>query len=97
MSELRQNKSAACGQPTSNGELAAENSDLLNRARRAVAQQGQLRNRVKSFEYLLDAEVLVVRGCVPTYYLKQMVQTALKDLEGVRRIDNQVEVIAGNQ
>jgi hypothetical protein len=41
--------------------------------------------------------MLVVRGSVPTYYLKQLVQTALKGLEGVRRIENQVEVVAGIQ
>ena len=97
MSELRQKTTAAADQSASNGELASENSDLLIRARKVVAQQGQLRLHANSFEFLLDAEVLVVRGSVATYYLKQMVQTALKGLEGVRRIDNQVEVIVGGQ
>ncbi len=40
--------------------------------------------------------MLVVRGCVASFYLKQMLQTVLKDLDGVRQIDNQVEVVATN-
>jgi hypothetical protein len=38
--------------------------------------------------------VLVVRGTVRTFYLKQMVQTVLKEVTGVRRIDNQVTVMS---
>lgn len=48
--------------------------------------------RGRLFEFHCEDDVLVVRGCVPTYYLKQMLQSALKDLEGVRWIDNQVTV-----
>ena len=35
---------------------------------------------------------LVLNGRLPTYYLKQMLQTLLRDVEGVERIDNQVAV-----
>jgi osmotically-inducible protein OsmY len=44
-----------------------------------------------SSEYL-DG-VLVLRGYVPTYYLKQMAQEVVTGLEGVERIDNQIEVM----
>ena len=37
--------------------------------------------------------VLVLRGCVPTYYLKQMAQEVTTDLEGVERIDNRIQVL----
>ncbi len=46
------------------------------------------------FDFECNNGVLVVRGCVPTFYLKQVLQTLLKGLEGVRRIDNQVQVDA---
>ncbi len=36
--------------------------------------------------------VLVLRGCVDTYYLKQVAQAAVARLEGVERIDNQIQV-----
>jgi hypothetical protein len=37
---------------------------------------------------------LIVRGAVPTYYLKQILQHVLKGIDGVRLIDNQVQVIS---
>jgi osmotically-inducible protein OsmY len=43
-----------------------------------------------SSEYL-DG-VLVLRGSIPTYYLKQVAQEAVSGLEGVRRVDNQIRV-----
>jgi hypothetical protein len=39
--------------------------------------------------------VLVLRGRLPTYHLKQVAQTLVVGIDGVRRIDNQVEVAAG--
>jgi hypothetical protein len=36
--------------------------------------------------------VLTLRGRLPSFYLKQVLQTLLLDLEGVTRIDNGVEV-----
>jgi hypothetical protein len=38
--------------------------------------------------------VLVLRGCLPTYYLKQVAQVAVSHLEGVVRIDNQILVMS---
>ena len=37
--------------------------------------------------------VLVLRGCLPSYYLKQIAQEAVASLEGVERIDNQIQVV----
>ena len=37
--------------------------------------------------------VLVLRGCLPSYYLKQIAQEAVAGLEGVERIDNQIQVV----
>jgi hypothetical protein len=37
--------------------------------------------------------VLFLRGCLPTYYLKQLAQEAVADLNGVDRIDNQIQVV----
>ena len=42
---------------------------------------------------MLDG-VLVLRGCLPTYYLKQIAQEAVAPLEGIERIDNQIQVVA---
>ena len=37
--------------------------------------------------------VLVLRGCLPTYYLKQVAQEVVASLQGVDRIDNQIQVV----
>jgi osmotically-inducible protein OsmY len=41
--------------------------------------------------------VLVLRGCLPTYYLKQIAQQAVASLEGVERVDNQIEVLCARR
>ncbi len=38
--------------------------------------------------------VLTLYGNVPSFYLKQVLQSILKDLPGIARIDNRVEVIS---
>ena len=38
--------------------------------------------------------VLILQGRLPSFYLKQVLQTLLRELEGVERIDNQVEVVS---
>lgn len=37
--------------------------------------------------------VLILRGLVPSYHLKQIAQTVVTDLAGILRIENQIEVI----
>lgn len=38
--------------------------------------------------------VLTLRGSVPSFYLKQVLQSILKDIPGVERIDNRVDVVS---
>jgi hypothetical protein len=38
--------------------------------------------------------VLVLKGYLPTYYLKQIAQAVVAPTEGVERIVNQIEVVA---
>lgn len=68
------------------------NSELIRHTRQMLAQHSQLRRLEASFQFIELDETLIVRGDVPSFYLKQMIQTVLRDLEGVRRVDNQVEV-----
>ena len=39
---------------------------------------------------------LVINGKLPSFYLKQVLQTILRDVSGVRRIDNRVNVISSS-
>jgi hypothetical protein len=38
--------------------------------------------------------VLILNGCLPTYYLKQVAQEAVARLNGIARIENRIEVVA---
>jgi hypothetical protein len=77
---------------TDSAIVQESNSDLIRHARQKLAQHSQLRRLKESFQIIILGDTLEVRGDVPSFYLKQMIQTVLRDLEGVRRIDNQVKV-----
>ena len=47
----------------------------------------------KDVEFRFDESVLVVQGRVPSFYMKQVIQTLLKGIEGVEAIDNRVAVV----
>ena len=38
--------------------------------------------------------ILTLRGSAPSFYLKQVLQSILRDVPGVRRIDNRVDVVS---
>lgn len=66
---------------------------IERRAHEALASHGHFRGRAEGFQFENDGGILTVRGRVPSFYLKQVLQTILKRLEGVRKVDNQVDVI----
>ena len=68
------------------------NFDVAAQARDVAARQPGLRGISNNLEFTAVKGVLVIRGKVPTFYLKQLLQTELLQVEGVRRIDNQAEV-----
>ena len=70
----------------------AHHESLEERARALIEVQPYFRGAkypiaLKSFE-----KVLLVTGQVPSYYLKQVLQSELMRLDGVVRIENQVQV-----
>jgi hypothetical protein len=69
-----------------------DSTELTIRAQDSISQHSRFRGRANGFTFALLGDTLVVRGTVPSYYLKQLLQTALKDLQGIRHIDNQVVV-----
>lgn len=51
-----------------------------------------LQHYVHNIDFEVDDGTLVLRGRLPSFYLKQTLQTALHDLPGILHVDNQVEV-----
>jgi hypothetical protein len=47
----------------------------------------------KQITWRFDEGVLTLNGDVPTFYMKQVLQTVLRDIEDVRQIDNRVRVL----
>lgn len=64
--------------------IVHEAEDKLN------ASSHLLRNNVEC-EYLNG--VLVIRGRVPSFYLKQTAQTLIQGIEGVSRVENDIQVV----
>jgi osmotically-inducible protein OsmY len=64
-----------------------------------IADQAKQRLGGTSYQFLRFVDccfqngVLTLRGRVPSFYLKQMAQSVLANLEGVDRIDNRVDVV----
>ena len=54
------------------------------------------RGRQLDFTFEINDGVLTVRGSVPSFYLKQLLQVALKEIDNVARVDNRVDVISNN-
>lgn len=64
--------------------------DVESKAQRLLAQSNYLALRRLRCEYHDGS--LVLNGRVPTYYLKQVAQTIVRQLPGVRQIENRVDV-----
>lgn len=67
--------------------------NVLRSARAALESHVHFRGRAELFTLTAYEDILIVRGAVPTYYIKQMLQAVLGQVEGVARVDNQVVVI----
>jgi hypothetical protein len=84
--ELSTNELDQAAQPSANGVEQA--------AYEIVASHSCFHGRAREFEFERSGEVLTIRGCVPTFYLKQVLQGLLRNLRGVERIDNRVDVVS---
>jgi hypothetical protein len=71
-------------------EIPAELIEQL--AERRIASYGSYAHCFRDVGIRFQNGVLTLTGTIATYYLKQVLQTLLKHLDGVSRIDNQVEV-----
>lgn len=73
--------------PTVNTSTALE-----SRARDAIISHRRLYNQIDRLHFSESDGTLVIRGRLPTFYLKQLLQSALMEL-GAIVIDNRVEVV----
>ncbi len=68
--------------------------DVLRRVRSHLAQSCHFTRHWREIDCDFRGGVLTLRGRVPSFYLKQVLQSILKDVSGVRRVDNRVDVVS---
>ena len=61
-------------------------------AREVLSQSPLFRGRMNLINVEEQDGNLVLEGRLPSFYLKQMLQTLLRDIKGVVQIDNRVNV-----
>jgi osmotically-inducible protein OsmY len=70
--------------------MSESRSCLLERLEEALASSPHLFGRKLGYE--AEAGIVVLRGTVTSYFQKQMAQEAIRRIDGVELIDNQLEV-----
>jgi hypothetical protein len=72
--------------------IADTREELIWAACQHVRSQPHFRGIDVELDFEQVDDVLIVRGQVPTFFLKQVLQRALADLDGIGRVENCVEV-----
>ncbi|MFV1967748.1 MAG: BON domain-containing protein [Pirellulaceae bacterium] len=73
-----------------------ESSVDIEEQARVRLQHSQYR-AIQRVSCRFDAGVLTLEGHVPTFHYKQLAQTAVVEIDGVRRIINEIEVNSPSQ
>jgi len=80
--------------PTLYSRTRTIRSDVAERAESLLRRNGHLLHQNISCEF--HEGVLVLRGSVPSYHLKQVAQAVVASLEEVVQIENRIEVVTSN-
>ncbi|MFO7907196.1 MAG: BON domain-containing protein [Planctomycetota bacterium] len=75
-------------------EAVEEAEDVLNQVRRALAHSCHFTRHWREIACEYEDGVLTLRGSVPSFYLKQVLQSIVKKVPRVDRIENRVDVVS---
>ena len=75
-------------------EATGAPGEVLKRVNSALAQSCHFMQHWREITCTYRDGILTLRGTVPSFYLKQVLQSTLMDVQGVRRVDNRVDVIS---
>jgi hypothetical protein len=73
-----------------------EDREIARRVAYLLSHHDLFRCRLDNLAIECCEAQLIVNGKLPSFYLKQVLQTILRDVSGVRRIDNRVNVTSSN-
>lgn len=69
-------------------------TDLVALARQQLESHPHFRGRTGGVQIELCGRTLVLSGRLPTFYLKQLVQEAIRRLPGVQHVRNEIDVVS---
>ena len=72
--------------------IVAASQSIDKLASECVRSHPRLYSVFDVLDFDSECRTLIVRGVVPTFHLKQLLQESLRELPGVDRVDNQVDV-----
>jgi hypothetical protein len=72
--------------------MDAETDSKVSRIRERLEDHPHFRGRTHLLQVEAIGRSIVVSGRLPSYYLKQLLQEAIKAIPGVVHIDNRVDV-----
>lgn len=78
-------------------QRAAQTKKTLTQARTRLEENPAFRGHSQLIHMDEQDGILVLHGRLPSYYLKQILQTTLGHIDGITEIDNQVEVLWPNE
>lgn len=70
----------------------SQRTDVWEAAHERLKENIVLNRYIDSLKWEAKDDILVLTGHLPSFYLKQVLQTALQNLPGIARVDNQVQV-----
>ncbi len=73
--------------------LPPSREQIVDRAENCLRHNPYLAN--KNVQCDFHEGVLTLRGCLPTYYLRQLAQETLGPVSGILRIVNEIEIMGG--
>lgn len=71
-----------------------EVDDVLKQVKTALARSCHFTRHWREITCDYEDGVLTLRGSVPSFYLKQVLQSIVKKVPGVDRINNRVDVVS---
>lgn len=70
-----------------------ERTDLASLAKRHLESHPHFRGRLAGLRIENRGKTLFLAGRLPTFYLKQLVQEAVRNLPGVQHVRNEIDVV----
>lgn len=75
---------------------SCERFDLSDLARQQLEHHPHFRSRVSDVYIEHRGRTLILTGRLPTFYLKQLVQEAVRHVPGVQYIRNMIDVVSAD-